>query len=273
MTAHDAHAYIQDVDDIDFAAAVIEASFDRPVVVDFWAPWCGPCRSLGPTLERLAAAAGGGWTLAKVNVDHNQALAQRFNVQGIPAVKAFVDGKPVAEFTGALPESQVTRWLEGFVRVKPDETSTMLEALAETDIVAALRGYAALLSTQPTNDGARLTYARLLILRNDSTAISVLQAVSGPLQEQAAGWIFIAAAAQEIHHDGDQVALAYAAAINDFVTQDYATALDTMLSLVTRSRSWNDDAARKTFLAMLQALGTVHPLVAPARRELAAALF
>jgi putative thioredoxin len=273
MTTHDGHAYVQDVDDIDFAAAVIEASYDHPVVVDFWAPWCGPCRSLGPTLERLATAARGGWTLAKVNVDHNQALAQRFNVQGIPAVKAFVDGKPVAEFTGALPESHVTRWLEGFVRVKPDETSTMLEALAETDIVAALRGYAALLSTQPTNDTARLAYARLLILRNDSTAISVLQAVSGPLQEQAAGWIFIAAAAQEIHHDGDQVALAYAAAINDFVTQDYVTALDAMLSLVTRSRSWNDDAARKTFLAMLQALGTAHPLVAPARRELAAALF
>ncbi len=273
MTTHDGHPYVQDVDDIDFATAVIDASFDHPVVVDFWAPWCGPCRSLGPVMERLATAAHGDWTLAKVNVDQNQALAQRFNVQGIPAVKAFVDGKPVAEFTGALPESRVVSWLEGFVQAKPDQTTAVLEALALTDIVAAERGYAALMSTQPTNDTARLAYARLLIMRNESTAISVLQEVSGPRKEQAAGWISIAAASQEIHQSEDLVAPAFRAALDAFIAQEYRTGLDGMLALVIRARAWNDDAARKTFLAMLQALGATHPLVAPARKELAAALF
>ena len=95
-----------------FQTEVIEKSHDKPVVVDFWAPWCGPCRALGPTIEGLARASGGRWRLVKINADAHPALMQRFGVRGIPAVKMFVGGAVVAEFTGALPEPEVRRWLD-----------------------------------------------------------------------------------------------------------------------------------------------------------------
>jgi thioredoxin len=116
-----------DATEATFQTEVVERSHDVPVVVDFWAGWCGPCRSLSPVLEKLAAEANGAWTLAKIDVDQNPGLASSFGVQGIPAVKGFVDGKVVADFTGALPEPQVRAWLQKLEPPMDDDTKTALE--------------------------------------------------------------------------------------------------------------------------------------------------
>lgn len=116
-------ALVVDASDLDFDERVIDRSRTVPVVVDFWAPWCGPCRSLGPVLEGLAGEAGGRWELVKVNVDDSPGLAVRYGIQGIPAVKAFREGKEVAQFVGAQPRPQVEHWLNGFL---PDPAADLV---------------------------------------------------------------------------------------------------------------------------------------------------
>jgi len=145
-----------------FEAAVVEESRQRPVVVDFWAPWCGPCRTLGPALERLAAQGGGAWLLAKVNVDQDPEVAGQFGVQGIPAVKAFRGGQVVDEFVGAIPEPQVRRWLERIVPGPADEAFAAAQALlAGGPAPAARAALVRVLTLKPSHGGALLALAEL----------------------------------------------------------------------------------------------------------------
>jgi putative thioredoxin len=145
-----------------FEAAVVEESRRRPVVVDFWAPWCGPCRTLGPILERLATEAGGAWLLAKVNVDADAEVAARFGVQGIPAVKAFRDGAVASEFVGALPEGRVRSWLEGVVPGPADAAFAEAEAAIRTGTPAAAReALGRVLASKASHGGALLALAEL----------------------------------------------------------------------------------------------------------------
>lgn len=145
-----------------FEAAVLEESRRRPVVVDFWAPWCGPCRTLGPVLERLAAQGGGAWLLAKVNVDEEPELAGRLGIQGIPAVKAFRDGAVVDEFVGALPEGQVRRWLGRIVPGPADAAAAEGAAhLQAGRREAAREALSRALSLEPLHPGALVELAAL----------------------------------------------------------------------------------------------------------------
>jgi len=280
-----ASAAVINVDERDFQAQVLERSRTTPVVVDFWAPWCGPCRVLGPMLERLAADAKGAFVLAKVNVDNNQRLAQMFRVQGIPAVKAFRDGRVVDEFAGAIPESQVRAWLK-----KLAPANNALEAaiaLEERDPAEAAARYRLALGDDPDNVDALVGLGRLLVLQGDREGIEALGQVpsDAPQYAQAQAWLALADFfAQANGYTPETLSSQIAANPSDFEARyqlaarlagqrQYGDAIGQLLAIVERNRGFRDDGARKILLALFAALGDQNPLVVEGRRKLANALF
>ena len=178
-----------DVTPATFEAEVIQRSHEVPVVVDFWAPWCGPCRVLGPVLEALEAEAGGDWQLVKINTQDHPQLAQQFGIQGIPAVKAFRNGQQIDEFVGALPKPAVAQWLEGIVPSAADEAVAQADSLRASDPAAALALYQQALADKPGHiegllGAAELTddadLARALLARDRTDRASGLIAGNGP---------------------------------------------------------------------------------------------
>jgi putative thioredoxin len=267
---------VVEVNERSFEQEVIARSRETPVVVDFWAPWCGPCRTLGPTLERLAAEAKGAWVLAKVNVDENPRLSQAFRVQSIPAVVAVHQGKVVEQFVGALPESQVRAWLKRFV---PESGGSLLEAAQEletTDPDAAIGRYRLLLGEEPENAEALFALGRLLLLQGSPEGVATLKQLPATAPQYARAQAalplsgFIAEGAGPA--DGELDAR-YRQASRAVLLHDYPAAIDALLAIVARDRTFRDDGARKALLALLAALGDTHPLVPAARRRLANLLF
>lgn len=275
-----------DVSERDFAQAVLERSAEVPVVVDFWAAWCGPCRVLGPILERLAAEMKGAFILAKVDTDKNQRLAQQFGIQGIPAVKAFRDGKIVDEFTGALPESQVRAWLKKLLPSPIDQLVAQAQQQEQTDPAAAAESYRTALQIDPAHGPSLLGLGRLLALRGDSEAMEVLQRIgSGMPEYQAAQALLTPAeflsgaqgtveeAQQQVERDPSDIATRWTLAALLIKQQEWEPALAQLLAIVQRDRAFADDGARRMMLALFAALGDQHPLVGRYRRQLANSLF
>jgi putative thioredoxin len=265
-----------EVDEASFEREVIARSQEAPVVIDFWAPWCGPCRTLGPTLERLASEAKGAWVLAKVNVDENQRLAAMFRVQSIPAVKAVHNGKIVDEFVGALPEPQVRAWLKRFV---PEPGGSLLEAAQEleaSDPQGAAARYRLLLGDEPENAAAMFSLGRLLLLQGEPEGLETLRQVPAgdPFYARAQAALPLA----ELLDSADRPAegeseTRYRQAARAARAGDYQAALDELLALVARDRAFRADGARKALLALFAALGDEHQLVPAYRRRLANTLF
>jgi putative thioredoxin len=186
--ASTASSWVIDVDESNFEEQVLRQSMQRPVIVDFWAPWCGPCRTLGPKLEKMTQELNGAVVLAKVNVDEAQQLAGAFQIEGIPAVRAFKDGQLVLQFDGALPDSQLREFFTRLGATLPDPTLEKAKSLEETKPAEAEALYRKYLEKEPTNDEARVGLARALMAQNKDDQIAALLEpidASGPFGEEA----------------------------------------------------------------------------------------
>lgn len=274
-----------DVGLADFQQQVIEESKRRPVVVDFWAPWCGPCKSLKPILEKLAAEYGGKFLLAKINSDENQELAARYGVRGIPSVKAFLDGEPVDEFSGALPEAEVRGFLDRLIPSPADELRAEAAELRRAgDIAAALKKLADASRIDPVHVGVRLDAAEIMLdLGESDEASRLLASVPGEadprvpqlkarLQFMGAAGDDEAALKARVVANADDLDARLKLANLLVAAGQYEAGMDQLLEIVRRDRSFGDDVGRKTLLSVFNLLGD-DERVSRYRRQLASALY
>lgn len=244
-----------DVTESSFQSAVVDRSHLVPVVVDFWAAWCAPCRTLGPVLERAAAARAGKVDLVKVDVDANPALSRAFGVQGIPAVKAFRAGRVVAEFVGAQPAPMVERFFESLVPSPAEE-------LAQRGDEESLRKA---LELDPGRADAAVPLARILCDRGETdAALEILEAVHGSFAADGL--------AARIRLEREAAVPDLGAALAKLDDGDYEPALDALIEAIARARGARDEI-RRVVVGVLDELGADHPLAAPSRAKLAAALY
>jgi len=288
---------IKDGTDASFVADVIEASKTQPVIVDFWATWCGPCRQLGPAIEKAVLAAKGAVKLVKIDVDKNPAYAGQLRVQSIPAVFAFEGGRPVDGFMGALPDSQVQAFVDRLAKRGPggggSPTEELLEIAAESlatgDVGGAAQAYAQVLQHEPENAKALGGLARLYLQNGDVERARELLAMAPPdakdpdldsvraalhLAEQAEA---PSAEVQQFEHrlvtdqDDHEARFGLASALAGAGRLEQAA--DHLLYIIERDREWNEQAARKQLLKVFEAAGPTSEIAKQGRRRLSAVLF
>ena len=251
-----------DVTEATFQSEVLERSLATPVVIDFWADWCGPCKQLSPVLEKLAIEAGGAWVLAKIDVDANPRIAQAFRVQGIPMVFAVVGGQPVDAFTGVVPEAQLRQWIDavlkaGGVAGPVEEDSALLaadDALVGGDLDEAERAYKKILAERPADEAAAAGLAQVELLRR----------VEGVDPNQA-----LSAAAQA----PDNIDAQLLAADLEVLTGEADKAYNRLVDLVRRFNGEDRERVRTHLVQLFSVASPDDPAVAAARRALASALF
>ncbi|MCD6338980.1 MAG: thioredoxin [Verrucomicrobia bacterium] len=250
----------------DFENQVIRQSQDRPVVVDFWAPWCAPCRMLGPTLEKLAQEAAGRWILAKVNTEEQPEIAMRYQISGIPAVKLFHRGEVVDEFVGALPEPEVRRWLRKALPSPRGEQLARAEALMNQGVwERAAQELEAVLEAEPDNEKARFLLAQCLLFTRPE---QVQEALSGlgadsDYADRAEALRVLAQALQEASSEeagGDPFAAKFREGALALRRGDFAAALDAWIAVIERDKDWSEGKAKEACRAIFQLLGPRHPI-------------
>ncbi|WP_370208077.1 thioredoxin [Pararhodobacter marinus] len=286
--------WIKDTSEATFMADVVEASQEVPVIVDFWAPWCGPCKQLGPALEAAVTAAKGKVKMVKVNVDENQNIAAQLRIQSIPTVYAFFQGQPVDAFQGALPPSELKTFVEKLAAMGGDdglgaaldEAETMLSEGALAD---AAEVFAAVLAEEPENARALGGLARVQIaagsldqaealINNAPASIATAQEVEAARaqlalarQAENAGPVDELRAVLADQPDNHQARFDLAKALH--AKGDVAGAIDELLDLFRRDRDWNEGAAKTQLFTIFEALKPNDPLVSKGRRRLSSMIF
>ena len=279
-----------------FEHEVIEASRKAPVLVDFWAPWCGPCRALGPVLERLEEAYGGRFKLVKINSDESPELSQQFMVRSIPYVLAFADGNPVDGFIGALPESQVRAFLDRLLPGSAEaERRRAHKLIGEGDFAGALAALRAVIGADPENDEARLDLADVLLnrlpggpdqeqLQDADRALAALGArgqadsrcaalkVRLASLREAATLPDLATLRAQVAANGSDLKARSALAQRYIADGELEKALDELLEVIRRNRQYNEGAARQTFLSVLELAADRPTMVSDYRRRLSMVL-
>ncbi|HYL49177.1 MAG TPA: thioredoxin [Stellaceae bacterium] len=291
-------AAIKDGSTATFMTDVIDASAQAAIVVDFWAPWCGPCKQLGPALEKAVKDSKGAVRLVKINVDENPELAQQMRIQSIPAVYAFKDGRPVDGFVGALPEAQVKQFVQRLAALAGGEApSPIADALALAkeantagDTARAVNIWTQVLQHEPENVDALIGLARAALAKKDiAGAKALLERVSADQANHAD--VAAAKTALELAETGQKAAgeigklearLAADAkdhqarldlAVALFAAGEREKAIDQLFEIIKRDRAWNEEAARRQLLKFFEAIGLADPLTVAARRRLSAILF
>lgn len=286
---------IKDVSEATFMAEVIEASKSVPVIVDFWAPWCGPCKQLTPALEKAVMGARGAVKLAKVNVDENQQIAGQMRVQSIPAVFAFVDGKPVDGFMGALPESQIKEFIAKLTNGADGsaEIAAAIDAghaaLEAGEFAVASQTFGAVLQVERDNTAAIAGLARTQIAAEDLEGAEATLGLTPPEKDEDQDIVsaraalelaqapvdtgVIAALTAKVEADpkDHQARIDLAVALNAAGQREEA--LEQLLASIRIDRAWNDDAARTQLLQFFEAWGMTDELTVTGRRGLSAILF
>jgi putative thioredoxin len=267
---------VVDVDN--FETQVIEASREEPVLVDFWAPWCGPCRQLGPVLEKIAGEADAGFKLAKVNTDLNPEVSQRYAIHSIPAVKLFLNGEVIDEFIGALPEAQVRTWLSKAV---PNETRARVadarQALDAGESARAIEILEEVLSGQPNDAEANGLLARAIALEDPERATGLARAAGTEFYDIALAVKLIAELARRAREAAslpeDVARESFAAGLEALAAGDADAALGALVQSVRLNRTYQEEAARRACVAIFKVLGDRSELTRKHRRALEMALF
>jgi putative thioredoxin len=290
-----AEAVVKESNTASFMADVVDASHDVPVIVDFWAPWCGPCKTLGPQLEKAVREAKGQVRMVKVNIDENQQLAAQMRIQSIPAVYAFKDGRPIDGFVGALPESQIKAFVKKLMggAGASDPVAEALEqakaAFAAGDFNTAGTFYSHILQREPDNVDALAGLGRVLLAGGDvkqaRAALDRLppDAANHPevtalrtsleLAEQATAAGSPAELEARLQQNPADHEARFNLAMALFAQGQREQAVDQLLDQIKRDRTWNEEASRKQLVKFFEAFGPTDPLTLASRRRLSALLF